>query len=173
MKTSEELRKLLNRIDHRGYPAYKDTRGTYQFGKYILAIEHVQGDPFASPSKLSVKVSGRTAGFPKELYDRPCKRTALQDYLIRNFGRQIDQVSFRAHGSGKSGLISVTRCGQEVLERTACTIDEKNGDIIVRFEVGFPANGRTINAGELIKILYEYLPDCVENSLCYRKLDRS
>ena len=36
MKTSEELRQLLNRIDHRGYPAYKETRGAYQFGKYYL-----------------------------------------------------------------------------------------------------------------------------------------
>ena len=32
MKTSEELRNLLNRIDHKGYPAYKDTKGQYQFG---------------------------------------------------------------------------------------------------------------------------------------------
>lgn len=30
MKTSEELRNLLNRIDHKGYPAYKDTKGQYQ-----------------------------------------------------------------------------------------------------------------------------------------------
>ena len=31
MQTSTELRSLLNRIDHRGYPAYKDTKGMYQF----------------------------------------------------------------------------------------------------------------------------------------------
>lgn len=173
MKTSEELRQLLNRIDHRGYPAYKETRGAYQFGKYVLSIEHVQGDPFASPSKLSVKVTGRIAGFPGELYDKPYKRIALQDHLIRNFCRQTDRYSFQAHGSGKSGLISVTKCGQEILERTACTIDEKSGDITVRFEVGFPANGRTINAGELIKILFDFLPSCVENALCYRRLDRN
>ena len=28
MQTAAELRSLLNRIDRRGYPAYKDTRGT-------------------------------------------------------------------------------------------------------------------------------------------------
>lgn len=44
MKTSEELRNLLNRIDHKGYPAYKDTKGQYQFGTYVLSIDHVQGD---------------------------------------------------------------------------------------------------------------------------------
>lgn len=42
MKTSEDLKQILERIDHRGYPAYKDTRGVYQFGTYILGIDHVQ-----------------------------------------------------------------------------------------------------------------------------------
>ena len=42
MKTSEDLKQILERIDHRGYPAYKDTRGAYQFGTYILGIDHVQ-----------------------------------------------------------------------------------------------------------------------------------
>ena len=50
MKTSADLRELLNRIDHRGYPAYKDTRGSWQFDGYVLSIDHVQGDPFAAPS---------------------------------------------------------------------------------------------------------------------------
>ena len=52
MKTAEELRDLLNRIDRRSYPAYKDTRGSYRFPGYVLFIDHVQGDPFAAPSKL-------------------------------------------------------------------------------------------------------------------------
>ena len=67
MQTAADLRNLLNKIDHRGYPAYKDTKGTYQFPGYVLSIDHVQGDPFASPSKVSVIVKGRTADFPKEL----------------------------------------------------------------------------------------------------------
>lgn len=48
MRSDRDLKNILERIDHRGYPAYKDTRGEYQFGGYILDIEHVQGDPFAS-----------------------------------------------------------------------------------------------------------------------------
>ncbi len=172
MKTSEDLRQLLDRIDHRGYPAYKDTKGAYQFGKYVLSIDHVQGDPFAAPSKLSVRVPGRMAGFPKELFDKKHKRIALQDELTRNFWNQIQQYSFQAKGSGKSGVISVTRCSQEVLERTACEMNTGSGDVTVRFEVGFPANGRTINARELKKILYDFLPSCVERALYYGRLDK-
>ncbi len=171
MQTAQDLRQLLERIDHRGYPAYKDTRGCYQFGKYVLGIDHVQGDPFAAPSKLHVEVPGRTAGFPEKLYDEKYKRVALQDDLTRRFGRQIEQYSFQAKGSGKSGVLSVTRCGQEILERTACSIDPKTGTVTVRFEAGFPANGRTINARELEKILFDYLPACVEKSLFYASLD--
>ena len=172
MQTAAELRSLLNRIDRRGYPAYKDTRGTYQFPNYILSIDHVQGDPFAAPSRLSILVKGRAAGFPPELYDRPHRRIALQDQLTRRFGAAAERFSFQAKGSGQSGLIAVSRCGQEVLERTACRLDPKSGDVLMRFEVGFPANGRTVNAGELGKILFDFLPKCAEQALFYQNLDR-
>ena len=172
MQTAAELRSLLNRIDRRGYPAYKDTRGTYQFPNYILSIDHVQGDPFAAPSRLSILVKGRAAGFPPELYDRPHRRIALHDQLTRRFGAAAERFSFQAKGSGQSGLIAVSRCGQEVLERTACRLDPKSGDVLMRFEVGFPANGRTVNAGELGKILLDFLPKCAEQALFYQNLDR-
>ena len=172
MQTAAELRSLLNRIDRRGYPAYKDTRGTYRFPNYILSIDHVQGDPFAAPSRLSILVKGRAAGFPPELYDRPHRRIALQDQLTRRFGAAAERFSFQAKGSGQSGLIAVSRCGQEVLERTACRLDPKSGDVLMRFEVGFPANGRTVNAGELGKILFDFLPKCAEQALFYQNIDR-
>ena len=172
MQTAAELRSLLNRIDRRGYPAYKDTRGTYQFPNYILSIDHVQGDPFAAPSRLSILVKGRAAGFPPELCDRPHRWIALQDQLTRRFGAAAERFSFQAKGSGQSGLIAVSRCGQEVLERTACRLDPKSGDVLMRFEVGFPANGRTVNAGELGKILLDFLPKCAEQALFYQNLDR-
>ena len=88
MQTANDLKTLLSRIDRRSYPAYKDTRGTYQFPGYVLSIDHVQGDPFASPSKVSIHVDGRQAGFPKELYRLSCQRIALQDELTRRFGKQ-------------------------------------------------------------------------------------
>ena len=172
MQSAVELKQLLDRIDHRGYPAYKDTKGQYQFQGYVFSIDHVQGDPFASPSKVSVQVKGRTAGFPEELYKGRHQRAALQDEMTRQFYRAIQKYAFRAKGSGKSGLISVSKCGQEVLERTACEINPKNGDVKLRFEVGFPANGRTINARELEKIVFGFLPECVEQSLFYKNCDK-
>lgn len=169
MKTSNELRTLLRSIDRRSYPAYKSLAGAYQFGTYVLAIDHVQGDPFASPSSVHVEIAHRDAGFPQAYYQEDCGRVALEDYLTRRFASQVEAYNFKAKGSGKSGLLSITRCGQEVLERSACQITERG--ITVRFHVGFPAFGRTIDAGGLEKILFEFLPKCVENSLLYRRLD--
>lgn len=170
MKTSSELQAKLRSIDHRGYPAYKDLRGEYEFGGYVLSIDHVQGDPFAAPSRLSVHVPMPKAGFPKEYIGEKRKRITFQDHLTRLFAHEIKGGSFIAKGSGKSGLLAVSRCGQEVLERTACRADEKK--IIVRFEAGFPANGRSVNAGELEKILFRILPDCVRKSLYFSNIDQ-
>lgn len=173
MKTSSDLQILLRNIDRRGYPAYKETRGSYGFGSYILSIDHVQGDPFASPSKVSIHIEGKTAGFPEEYYKTRGRRVALQDYLLRLFHGEVDKYNFKAKGSGKSGLMSVSRPGQEVLERTACEINPASGKLVVRLEVGFPANGRTICSSELIKILFDFLPKCVQDVLFYKKLNKS
>ena len=98
MNTANDLRQLLFDIDRKGYPAYKGTKGSYRFGKYVLYIDHVQGDPFAAPSKLHVEVSGKTAGFPEQLYDKKHKRIALQDHLTRLFEEQARKYSFQAKG---------------------------------------------------------------------------
>ncbi|MCI8639548.1 MAG: ABC-ATPase domain-containing protein [Coprococcus sp.] len=168
MKSSIDLEKQLMSLNRKSYPAYKDLRGSYQFSDFQLNIDHVQGDPFAAPSKLSVQVKKAQAGFPEEMYAADHRRIALQDYLTRQFARAVGAYTFQAKGSGKSGLIGISRCGQEVLERTALTARE--GELVVRFEVGFPANGRTINAYELKKILFEYLPQAVRRSLFYKNL---
>ena len=170
MKSSEDLRARLRAIDHRGYPAYKDLKGQYDFGDYVLSIDHVQGDPFAAPSRLSVHVNGRRAGFPAEYYDSREKRITLQDHLTRLFGAQLARGSKKAGGSGKSGLLAASRCGQEVLERTACRVEA--GNVILRFEAGFPARGRTIDARELEKMLFDILPGCVLSSLYYRRISQ-
>ena len=169
MKNSEELRQQLRSINRKSYPAYKGLKGLYHFGNYILSIDHVQGDPFASPSHVSIQISHRDTGFPVEYYKDTLTGTTLCDYLTRQFEKQVSQYSFRAKGSGKSGLLTVSHCGQEILSRTACEITEKG--ITARFFVGFPANGRTINATELEKILFDFLPVCIQKSFFYSSFD--
>lgn len=165
MKSAAELQTLLRQIDHKSYPAYKDTRGQYQFQQYVLSIDHVQGDPFAAPSKVSLLIPGRVAGFDKGCYEEKHRRIAFQDYLLRRVAAKIKEYSFKAKGSGKSGLMGISQPGQEILERSACWVNPADGQVTVRMEIGFPANGRTINAGELVRILFDFLPVCVKQTL--------
>ena len=165
MKSAAELQNLLRQIDHKSYPAYKDTKGKYQFQQYVLSVDHVQGDPFASPSKVSILVPGKVAAFDKCFYESSHRRIAFQDYLLRRIAAKVKEYSFKAKGSGKSGLLGISQPGQEILNRSACIVNPASGDLTVRMEIGFPANGRTINAGELQKILFDFLPLCVRQTL--------
>ena len=104
MKTAQELKILLQNIDHKSYPAYKSAQGSYQFRNYVLSIDHVQGDPFASPSRVSIRVKGSAAAFPPSLYDTVQKKVALQDLLLRLFGEQIEQFNFKPGAAAKAGF---------------------------------------------------------------------
>lgn len=66
IKSSEELRRGLRAVDRKSYPAYKSLAGGYDFGRYQLWIDHVQGDPFASPSNVHIEISQKVVGFPED-----------------------------------------------------------------------------------------------------------
>ena len=166
-----DLKDKLESIHRKSYPAYKSLRGSYTFGDFVLSIDHVQGDPFAAPSSLHVELPLKKAGFPEKYLEKRHTKTALEDLILRSFSKALDQYSFKAKGSGKSGLISTSRPGPEVMRRTA--VEFNNIALLVRFEVGFPANGRTINAQELEKILLEFLPQIVKTCLFYQSWEKA
>ena len=167
-QSKQQLIKTLKEIDGKSYPAYKQLKGIYDMADFTLIIEHVQGDPFASPSMVSVEVPGAKARFPKELYDTEEKKVALEDCLLRLFAGEIKKYSFKAKGSGKSGLMGAVMPGPEILKHTGCEISG-DGTVHVRFEVGFPANGRRISSRELEKMLVQFLPEVVSYTLYYDK----
>ena len=169
MRNSSDLKRELDRIDGRGYKSYKDLEGQYSFNNYILSIDHVQGDPFASPSRVRVIVNRHFNKFPGELFDEKYKTVALCDFLTRLFSKNIYKYGEKIFGSGKSGLIEISRCPQQILERTSVIID--NEKIEARFYVGFPAKGRSVLSRELEKILFNVLPNIVENTLIYNKIN--
>lgn len=165
MQTANDLRARLRGIDRRGYPAYKGLRGRYAFDGFELSIDHVQGDPFAAPSGLSVRVAADRAAFPSDLHDEPHRRIAFEDHLVRRFSRELARFSCKVGGSGKSGLLATSRPGPEVLARSACEAGASG--IVVRFEAGFPAHGRTVDASALEKMLFDFVPRCVRAALHY------
>ena len=169
MKRASDLKRELDRINGRGYKSYKDLEDQYKFDNYVLSIDHVQGDPFASPSRVRVIVENTVNKFPKELFNEKYKKIALCDFLTRLFSKNIYKYGEKIFGSGKSGLLEISRCPQQILERTSIVID--NEKIEARFYVGFPARGRSVLSSELEKILFNILPNIVANTLIYTNIN--
>ena len=169
MRDKNDLRRILSRIDGRGYPAYKDIRGEYDFGEFVLHIDHVQGDPFAAPSRFRVTIDKSVAGFPAWADSSRSRRIAFGDFLARAFGSAVDEVAKGRRGSGKSGLIEIDRPRQQVLDRTAAIAYDK--EIEARFLVGLPAAGRRVLAREAETMLFHEIPSIVDRALTARHAD--
>jgi predicted ABC-class ATPase len=168
MTNQENLRQLLLQLDGRGYKAYKDIKGSYKFPDFILIIDRVQGDPFATPSQVRVQLLQSVAGFPDNLYRTLSREIALRDYLTRSFCQAAQEISYR-RGTGNSGRITITDVGQSVLDRTSAFVT--NELVEVRFIVGLPAHGRSIAGRQAAQMLCDDIPQIVDRSLMYRHLD--
>lgn len=171
MANIAQLKRALERIDGKGYKAYKDIQGSYNFDNFTLHIDYVQGDPFASPSRIRVVVPQHVAKIPLHLFDTPEKCRGLEDYLTRKLRDNIYKIVKGNRGTGKSGMISVISVGQEILKRTSVLVTPEQ--VEARLSVGLPARGRRILAGQAIDMLTGELPKLIEASLFYENLDRN
>lgn len=159
MKTKENLSQTLQRIDQRGYKAYKDITGGYSFEEMDLYIDHVQSDPFATPSKARVRCKN---DFNKNFFTNKSREIAFRDYLTRQFSKKISQ-------STDNSQIRIAKPNQEILERTSVIINENY--IEVRFRIVLPAFGRRIAGKQAQNLLLKQLPDIAKKSLFPESLD--
>jgi predicted ABC-class ATPase len=163
MQDSDRFKSILRRIDGRGYKAYKDIEGAYDFTAYSLHIDHVQGDPFAAPSRVRVRIPLAETGFSENLFETKSREVAFRDFLTRRFADAAEGTFRTRRGSGKSGLIAIDRPGQEILERTSVVLAGLS--LEARFVVGLPAHGRRIAGIQAIGMFCEDLPEIVTRSL--------
>ncbi|MFB6285195.1 MAG: ABC-ATPase domain-containing protein [Candidatus Bipolaricaulia bacterium] len=168
MANATDLRRTLERIDGRGYKAYKDIQGSYDFEAFELIVDHVQGDPFAAPSKLRVRVPQSVAAFPRSTFQSRSRQTALRDYLTRAFARAAGRASAN-RGTGKSGMIAIDTPSQEILARTSVIVDDEI--VEARFVAGLPAKGRKVMGKQAAAMLCEDLPAIAQDALLYGALD--
>lgn len=168
MQDKEKLHSELQRIDTRGYKAYKDTEGKYDFGPYGVSIDHVQGDPYASPSEVRVRVPMGNAGFDDSLYSNEGRKRAFCDYLARAMDRAIGKHVKGHRGTGKSGLMAIDAGGQEVLQRTA--IEVTSDYVEARIVMGLPAKGRTVMGLQAQDMFFDELAKVTRASLAYKSL---
>ena len=158
MATIEDLRRMLARIDQRGYPAYRDIQGEYATGDLTLHVDRVQPDPFAPPSRLRTRVAMTTARVPAELCATRARRIALADWMARR--------AARAASAGRIDALRIDAGGQEVLERSAVAIAPDW--IELRLEASLPAAGRRILGRAAERLLCDLVPRVVDESLLWR-----
>lgn len=170
MASEKNLRKNLERISGKGYKAYKDIQGGYSFPRYELFLDHIQGDPFAAPSRARVRVDRQASGLGPEITQNTSRRVAARDFLTRRFFGCCKKFSRGRRGSGKGGQITIDRPGQEILERSSMVINEQY--VEARFRIGLPAFGRKIAGDEAAAIFFEELPRIVEHTLFLGGLDQ-
>jgi len=165
----DNLQNKLLALDGKGYKAYKSIAGVYTFPAFELSIDHVQGDPFATPSRISVRVDTIKAAFPAELWQTTVRRVALEDFLGRAIRRAIQRFVKGRRGSGGSGEFHISTSGQQVLLRNALFVRE---DFIeARFTLGLPANGRRAAGREAVSMFIDELPQVINAALYYESLD--
>ncbi|MFV1996779.1 MAG: ABC-ATPase domain-containing protein [Acidiferrobacterales bacterium] len=167
----DRLKKRLNLLQKKSYKAYKELKGEYDFGLFQLSIDHVQGDPFAQPSRISLHISHTNCGMPAHLWSSAVRQAACEDFLARCLRGAIDQHVSTSRGSGHSDEVAISANGQQVLKRN-CVLITPNG-IEARITVGLPADGRRILADDATRILIEELPQVVRTALVYRNLPAS
>lgn len=163
------LQAELLRMDGRGYRSYKAIEGDYDAGSFTLRIDHVQGDPFAEPSRLRARVPPASAGLPAWALSSAARIDATADFLNRALDGALRAASRRL-GSGRSGELRVLRPGQEVLRRAALRVTEQGG-VEARFRAGLPARGRRVLGPAAVELLVEAVPRAVESALLFASLD--
>ena len=105
MPDTDRLLRLLERLDGRPYPAYRDLEGTWRIDDLTLHVDRVQGDPFAAPSRVRVSLA---SGLAPHIIEDPDRRLAAEDWYLRRFGHYL---SGQRRGSGRSGELHVYRPG--------------------------------------------------------------
>ncbi|MGH1344000.1 MAG: P-loop domain-containing protein [Nannocystales bacterium] len=152
MSTLADLQALLRRLDGGSYGAYKRIRGLWAGDQLDVAIDHVQGDPFAAPSVVRVRV--RHHGYEPAALRAGPGRVALCDLLLRRFAAATRKSARK--GSGKSGVIDVDAGGAALLARSGCDIVDDA--IELRFRVGLPAAGRRVLGRVAAELLCDAIP---------------
>jgi len=158
------LKQEILSLDGKGYKAYKFFEGkSFDYGPFTIRFEHVQGDSFAQPTRLSISVALDEAGFPLSLFNNPTRALALEDHLLRRVSHLITVSKIRVKGSGKSGKVQVQVPGQKILKRSGMLVKGSRLQLIMF--VGLPAQGRTVLGKECLKLFSEVLPPIWHKSL--------
>lgn len=172
MQPATLLKEKLKQIDGRDYGHYQSLSGSYDFNRFALIVQQIPQDPYAPPQAgiYRVQVQRDDPCIVNLSTDTRIRRVAFSDFLARTFFDASQRIAGKRRGTGYSGIITIDRPGQSILERNSVVISEEM--LEVRCFVGLPAKGRKIVSEIAAHMLFKSLPDIVEHSLFTENIDR-
>lgn len=172
LASETDLAASLRALDGQAYGAYRALYGPqFPVGDFRLSFDHVQGDPFAAPSRVVLHFEASLPGLPEEFHETADRRRASADFFLRAvFGRLASQGGGGKVGSGKSSRLGILAPGPEVLDRTALVLDPDGGGR-VRLTLGLPAAGRRILGREAADLVTRRLPAILTETLARGQYD--
>lgn len=159
------LYQKIRTLNGKNYGLYKSLADKpWDFGDFVLEFIHVQGDPYAPPSRVLLRSKLATLGYAPEWGSGFERRLALSDFLLRRLSGLVQEKY-----SGKDAAVVFDSAGPEMLVRNSLWID--NGELRACLQVRLPGEGRKIQAEAAAEILTMVMPDLVSAGLYYNKAD--
>ncbi|PQJ70034.1 isopentenyl-diphosphate delta-isomerase [Vibrio jasicida] len=156
----DQLTATLKKIEKQNYRAYQQIKGQYDFDDFNLYIDHVQGDPYASASRLRATRAWSLTGLEWLKDESPAFQRAARDFIARSFEQFAKQEN----------TVTISLSGQTVLDNTAVLFTEEG--IELRFRVNLPAEGRQVLGKKANNILTFHLPKFIRRATLERELDK-
>lgn len=155
----KELYQKIRQITGKPYGLYKQLASKkWDFGDFTLEFLHIQGDPYAPPSRATVTAPLAMLGWKGEFSNTFTQRLALSDFLHRELAAIIQE-----RYPEKNADIIMAVPGQEIMVRNALWVE--NGNVTACFQVNLPGEKRLINGELLADILTSTLPDLLTAGL--------
>jgi predicted ABC-class ATPase len=167
----EMVKQRIQGLDGQDYGAYQSILGKYNYPNFDLYIDQIPKDPYAPPHTgiYRGRVTIEDSGITKEMTSSEIRKVALRDYLARVFYENCNLISAGRRGTGNSGIITILKPGQTILDRSSVKITEEY--VEVRFFIGLPAAGRKIESATAEKMLFEELPNIILKTLFMENLN--
>ncbi|MGF1719399.1 ABC-ATPase domain-containing protein [Vibrio kyushuensis] len=156
----DQLTAVLKKLEKQNYRAYQQIKGQYDFGDFVLHIDHIQADPYASASRFRATRAWSLTGLDwlkEQSYDY---QVAARDFIARSFAEFAKQ----------DNNISIAHSGQTVLDSTSVLFTDEG--IELRFRINLPADSRNILAKKALNIITFYLPKFIRKCTLERELNK-
>lgn len=165
-----EIETQLKRLDGQNYGRYRSLQNTWKLGDVRCRLTHIQADPYAPLSTMSIRIPMVETRIPEEYWDNSTKVVALCDFIHRVVLSEVKDHESDV-GDGNSGLIHMEEVSPCILRRSAVQI--KKSELEIRIGVGLPGERRKIMARLALETLGFKIPEIWTKCAYWINLDQS